>query len=610
MFDRLCLLAHMIWVADAFPARRRDLRVHERVEDHAGISMHGPDRDRRHAPVCALRRSDLALSAHGAICVEMDSEMPQTLAELVRDRSGGDAADPILTFVEVAGDGGFSTEYRSYADLWRKGATLAGALRAQGVGRGDRFAIMMNNHPEFVDAMVAAAMVGAVWVPIDARTMGEKLEYMLTFAGCVGVVAADYCAPALAEVAERCPEWRWTLLIGDAMAEVPAGLPGCRRIADLPEPADDDPELAAPERTDPMFMMFTSGTTGNPKAVVQSHREWMAYALGRNPFGLTEGDRFYTGLSLTHINAQGTMRMGLGCGTPVVISRKFTKSRLWDIVRAYRCTIFSLLGGMIPEMFAIPEKPDDADNPVRLIVSSGMPAHLWNEYRRRFGVEIQEGYGSTEGGGMLMNPAGVGPVGSIGKPPPGLEAAVFDEAGERCPPGVPGELRFRPTGGEARPVAYYRNEEAGRGKLRDGWFLTGDIVHQDADGWFYFHHRAGGGVRRNGDFVNTALVESAISRSGLVADVFVYGVPTTRNVAGEKTLVAAVVPDPARQFDEEALRDYCRKNLERNDIPEIVQVLATIPKTASEKPVEREAISLLKASGLIEEFENHATAGG
>ena len=125
----------------------------------------------------------------------------------------------------------------------------------------------------------------------------------------------------------------------------------------------------------------------------------------------------------------------------------------------------------------------------------------------------------------------------------------------------------------------------------------------DALGWFYFHHRSGGGVRRNGDFVNTALVESAISKSGMVADVYVYGVPTARNVAGEKALVAAVVPDPARPFDESALIDHCRRTLERKDVPEIVQVLDAIPKTASEKPIECEAIALLRASGLVASYE-------
>ena len=169
-------------------------------------------------------------------------------------------------------------------------------------------------------------------------------------------------------------------------------------------------------------------------------------------------------------------------------------------------------------------------------------------------------------------------------------------------------MRFRPADGTARAVAYFRNADAGAAKVKDGWFCSGDIGHQDAEGWFFFHHRAGGGVRRNGDFVNTALVEAAIARSGLVADVYVYGVETSGNVAGEKALVAAVVPAAGVAFSPGALLDWCRAELERGDVPDIVQVLHAIPKTASEKAVEREAIALLGSAGLVERFESPAEA--
>ena len=138
-----------------------------------------------------------------------------------------------------------------------------------------------------------------------------------------------------------------------------------------------------------------------------------------------------------------------------------------------------------------------------------------------------------------------------------------------------------------------RDPEASKAKLVDGWFRTGDIVHVDEDGWFHFHYRAGGGVRRNGDFINTSLVETAIIKSGLVADVFVYGVATPQNVAGEKTLVAAVVPRLAN-FSEAALIEYCHKALQRREVPESVQVLREIPKTVSEKPIERACIEQLE----------------
>ncbi|MDP3676015.1 MAG: AMP-binding protein [Novosphingobium sp.] len=518
-------------------------------------------------------------------------------ADMIREQCRAHPDTTILTFIDIAPSGEFNEETRTYCELLDRGTRLATWLAAHGVGSGDRFAIMMSNHPEFVEGMVAAALLGAVFVPVDPRSMGDKLHFLLDFSECRGVIAADYVLGALAEVAPSCPSLKWTLVMGDG------GVPDDGRLPS-PSPYRDalleSPREFAPVPGDsPFFMMFTSGTTGNPKGVIQTQATYLAASQGKAT-GLRESDKLYTGLSLTHINAQGTVRMGLANNVPVVVSRKFTKSRLWDICRAYGCTMFNLLGGMIPEIFAVPPKPDDADNPVRQITTAGMPLALWEAYRKRFGVEIVEVYGSTEGGGFLVNPAGVGPPGSMGRAVRPMLAAVFDEQGRQCPPGVAGELRFRPSDGEAKPVKYFRNEEAGKSKIADGWFCTGDIVHQDEDGWFYFHHRAGGGVRRNGDFVNTALVESVLARAPMVADVFVYGVATPRNIAGEKTLVAAVVPVDPASFDREAFLDFSRRNLEKNDVPEYVQVLEAIPKTASEKPIERECIALLQRSGLIE----------
>jgi crotonobetaine/carnitine-CoA ligase len=527
----------------------------------------------------------------------MNQTTPPNLSALIAGRARTEPDKPILTFVTVTPDGGFADDTRTYRQLQENALALAGALQRLGLRQGQALAIMMHNRPEFVEAMIASSMLGAVFVPIDPRAMGEKLIHMLVLADCRGVLFADECLAALEALDPAAAPVRWAIAVGGSPALPGGGIVTYRYEPLIAEGCGPD-ALAAPDPAAPMFMMFTSGTTGAPKAVVQNHATYVAHAFGYGRMGIGEGDVLYTGLSLTHINAQSTVRGGLALGLPTIVSRKFTKSRLWDICRAYGCTAFTLLGGMIPEVFSAPPRPDDAENPVRLILSSGMPASLWRAYETRFGVQIAEAYGSTEGGGSLFNPAGVGPVGSIGKPPDHLEAAAFDETGQRCGRFEPGELRFRRRDGSDISIAYFKNAAAGRDKVRDGWFCTGDIVHQDEDGWFFFEHRVGGGVRINGAFVNTALVETVISRSGLVADVFVYGVRTSQNVAGEKTLVAAVTP-ATPSFNQAALLDHCRSHLERADVPTIVQVLDAIPKTMSEKPIEQACVELLRRSGAV-----------
>lgn len=522
-----------------------------------------------------------------------------TLAALIADKARTNPELDILTVVTVAGDGKLEDETRSYRQLYANSQALARGLANLGVGQGDKLAVMMNNHPEFVETMVASCILGAAFIPIDPRTMGAKLSYMLDFTDCQGAICTDYCLASVLAVVADCPQLKWLMVVPTAadvaLPRTPLPLADYR---DLVAAAGAPLSHAEQGPEDTMFMLFTSGTTGNPKAVLFPHQKYMGLTLSPLVTGITTSDRYYTGLSLTHVNAQGTLAGALGQEIPCVLSRKFTKSRLWDIIRHYGCTTFNLLGGMIPEIYAMPEKPDDADNPVRVVQSSGMPAHLWQKFEKRFGLLLAEGYGATEGGGM-RNAPGEGPVGSIGKPSYGWVAEILDAEGNICPPNVEGEICFRREDNSPIVVQYYKNPEASSDKVRDGWLHMGDLGHKDENGWFYFHHRVGGGVRRNGDFVNTTLVETVLMDSPLVADVFVYGVATASNVAGEKTLVAAVVPTDPTAYDGNQLLAYCRAHLERNDVPEIFQVLDEIPKTISEKPIEKACIELLVARGLV-----------
>jgi crotonobetaine/carnitine-CoA ligase len=303
--------------------------------------------------------------------------------------------------------------------------------------------------------------------------------------------------------------------------------------------------------------------------------------------GYRPDDRPYTGLSLTHGNAQAvTLGPSLGMGLRAVFSRRFTKSKLWDVCRRHGCTTFSLLGGMATAIYSEPMRPEDADNPVRMVISAGMPAAVWESFEKRFDVKIFEWYGAVEGG-LAFKPVGVGPVGSFGKPAPGLEMKVLDENDQECAPGMVGEICSRPASGEPAEVEYYRNPEASSEKTRRGWLRSGDMGWRDEDGWFFFAYRKGGGIRHNGDFVNPGFVEKTIAEHPAVSDVYVYGVPAASGAPGEKDVVAALVPDPGAELSAASIFAACRAALEPNFVPTYLQVVDEIPKTASEKPQER-----------------------
>ena len=145
-------------------------------------------------------------------------------------------------------------------------------------------------------------------------------------------------------------------------------------------------------------------------------------------------------------------------------------------------------------------------------------------------------------------------------------------------------------------MTYFKNPEATEKKTAGGWLHMGDIGHLDEAGWLFFHYRMGGGIRKQGDFINPAFVEKALSEIESIADVYVYGLAVSEGMApGEKEVVGAVVPADRSNFDIAAVFQECRDKLDRNSVPDFIQVLDEIPKTASEKPQERFLVDAFKA---------------
>ena len=516
----------------------------------------------------------------------MTTRPENILANLIANRAEELPDFDVLT---VEGSGVRPDEVRTYGALWDNGRRMAQVMLDLGLKPGERVALLMANHVEFVEAMVAVSIVGAAVVPIDSRTRGESLQFLLANSQCRGVLAADYALDQLELLRPTLPGVHWVMSF--------ATDEGSRPLSDYPGVVDwmsaapttiPDLPIGATDPGSALELIFTSGTTGLPKGIVLTHRRYCeTAALAQRLFGYQATDKLYSGLSLTHANAQViTLGAALACRLRCVLSRRFSKSRLWDITRKYRATTFTLLGGMTAAIYAEPPRPDDAENPVRFVISAGMPAALWPEFERRFGVAILEFYGAAEGG-LTFNLPGAGPVGSIGKPAPNLKYRIVDDEGQDVPPGTPGELLFRHADDKPFVVEYFGNPDASARKCANGWLHMGDVVHADPNGWLYFHYRKGSGIRRNGEFINSAPIEKVIAESGLVDDVYVYGIAARNQAPGEKDVVAAVVPKAAASFDAQSLFAVCKDKLERNAVPEFIQVLEQIPKTASEKPLER-----------------------
>jgi crotonobetaine/carnitine-CoA ligase len=485
-------------------------------------------------------------------------------------------------------NGAFGEDILTYRMLYENANKIARLFLQNDINKGDTYAVFMRNHPEFVYGMLAGPVVGAIMVPIDPRSRGARLRFLLENSKAKAVIVSDENLVPLLEVLSQVPTVRQVFVAYRPEHDVPES----PDYPALNETLENDHWERVDQRImdvrHPMQIIYTSGTTGDPKGVmIRNNRFGIFNIVTRLVWKYKPGDVLYSGLSLTHGNAQAvTLFPAIGTGTKAVMSARFTKSRIWDICRKYGCTSFSLLGGMMSGIFNEPPRDNDRDNPVKTVISAGTPVAIWEEFESRFDLKILEWYGAVEGG-FAYKPPGKGPVGSFGKPLPGMmEFKVVDDADNEVPHGEHGELIVRMTKGETK-VDYLGKPEASEEKTRGGWLRTGDIVHRDEAGWYYFNHRKGSELRRAGDFIQPDHIERVLGALPEVSEVCVYGIPAASGAPGESDLVAALAPFEGQTIDPKTMVAKCRRDLEPNFVPSFLQVVATIPKTISEKALDR-----------------------
>ncbi len=373
------------------------------------------------------------------------ADEPTTLGTLIEARAGALGDKPFLYFEE---------RVISFAELNRQVNRAANGLAALGVKAGVGVAIMMPNSPEWLFVYFATQKIGAYAVPVNVALKGEGLRHVLDHSdSSILVCHADY-VEAIHAVRGSLPKLR-QIIIDTADAAVPEGW---QPLAELMAASDADPE-AEIEAEAISTVLYTSGTTGAPKGVVNRYRAINLAGI-RQLGGMLQPDEvLYTCLPLFHANAlQLTTMRALSMGFPLVLSRRFSASRFWDEIRRYGVTTFNALGAMIPILMKQPERPNDADNAVRVVISAACPASVWAEFEKRFAVHIVEGYAAVDGGGFSVVNLGNSPKGSFGKPLTPIR--IVDEEGSDVAPREPGELIFEVDDARRRRVEYYKNEEA------------------------------------------------------------------------------------------------------------------------------------------------------
>ncbi|MFG1931147.1 long-chain-acyl-CoA synthetase FadD6 [Mycobacterium sp. NPDC048908] len=460
----------------------------------------------------------------------------------------------------------------------------AAVLAARGVGHGDVVGIMLRNSPEPVLLMLAAVKCGAISGMLNYHQRGDVLKHSLGLLSAKVVVAdSEFVDPIHESGADT-----------DGLVT----LDEFNRLAET-APTGNPATASAVLAKDKAFYIFTSGTTGMPKASVMTHYRWLRALAGFGGLGmrLNSNDTLYCCLPLYHNNALTVaLSAVLNGGSTLALGKSFSASKFWDEVIRYNATAFVYIGEICAYLLNQPEKDTDRKHKVRVIAGNGLRPAIWDDFTKRFGIaRVCEFYAASEGNTAFVNVLNVDKTTGI-CPTPVAFVEYDSETGDpvrddngrvrKVRNGEPGLLLSKVS--SFQPFDGYTDKEESEKKLvrdafKDGdvWFNTGDLMRSQGFGHAAFTDRLGDTFRWKGENVATTEVEAAISTDPQVEEATVFGVEVEG--AGGKAGMAAIQLKEGEEFDGKALAKAAYDKLPGYAVPLFVRVVKELAHTSTFK---------------------------
>ena len=478
----------------------------------------------------------------------------------------------------------FEDETLTYRQANEAVNSYAAVLAARGVGRGDVVGIMLKNSPRAVLLMLAVVKLGAIAGMLNYNQLGKVLAHSVELLDARVLIGQDELLKAVeesgAEVTEAISVDELERLAADAPTE---------------NPAVTSSVLAK----DKAFYIFTSGTTGMPKASVMTHYRWLRALAGFGGIGmrLNSNDTLYCCLPLYHNNALTVaVSSVLNSGATLALGKSFSASRFWDEVIRYGATAFIYIGEICGYLLNQPEKPTDRQHKVRVIAGNGLRPAIWDQFTSRFGIDrVCEFYAASEGNTAFVNILNMPKTAGV-CPTPVAFVEYDSETGEplrddkgrvrKVPGGEPGLLLSKVS--NFQPFDGYTDRQASEKKLvrnafRDGdvWFNTGDLMRSQGFGHAAFTDRLGDTFRWKGENVATTQVEAAVAHDPNVEECTVFGVEVPG--AGGRAGMAAIQLKEGTDFDGKALAKAVYEHLPGYAVPLFVRVVESLEYTSTFK---------------------------
>lgn len=479
----------------------------------------------------------------------------------------------------------------SYAAVDRMANRFGQLFRELGVEPEQRVMIALPDLPEFAAALFGALKLGAAVVMVNKDLSPEEIEYFYSYTRAKVVAVhyeqlAQFAAAALtARGAGAAPMLRKLVVVGaPADAELPGGNDGDGGLcvsyeaasAGLPDSLDCFPT----QRDDPAIWLFSGGTTGQPKAVIQTHRSFAntTELYGRRVLGLTERDitlsvpKLYFGYA-TGSNLLFPFSVGAAC---VLFPERCSAEKLFELIARHRPTVLINVPTMIGKLLSH-ERAESADlSCLRLATSAGeaLPEELYQRWKQRFGVEVLDGLGTAEMWHVFIsNRLGDVKPGSLGRVVEGFEVKVCDDAGNELPRGETGWLWVR---GDSRAICYHQQHDKSLEAFRGQWYISGDMISMDQDGYVTYGGRGDDMLKVGGKWLSPAQVENCLLEHPSVKECAVVGVVDDEGLTKPH---AFVIPREQVAGLEQGLIDFVRQRLEPYKAPRAVHLMGDLPRT-------------------------------
>lgn len=469
----------------------------------------------------------------------------------------------------------FGDQVISYQEMNERANIIAGGFSDIGVSKGSKVCILLPNCLEYLDIYFGLAKLGGVPVALNTAHKGPVLEYMINHSDAEIIVSDKRFLDNIHSIANSLSNITRLIVYPDNKDITGFGF----NTSSYQELLTSHPIAHAADLkySDPLIMLYTSGTTGLSKAVVSPHNQyiWMAEQwIKRTRF--SPSDIVYSWSPLFHIIGFCWPICALLADGAIAIVERFSLRAFWDDIRRYEATICVLLPVALELLYEQPEKEDDADNPLRVIMSGPISKSVHRAFEKRFNVTVIHNYGLTEFDPVCLSGCDDTKLGTPGKGLEDVEIKIFDEDDNELPPNEVGEIVARPLKPYIMMKEYYKDPERTTAAWSNLWFHTSDMAYKDEEGNLFFVDRKADAFKVRGENVSSVEAEGIIKSHSSILECSVVGIPSER---GDYDPKAVVQLKEGKTLSPEELLHFCEDNMAYFMVPRYVEFVESFPLT-------------------------------